>query len=410
MFTAVSGLQNHQVRLDVVSNNIANINTIGYKKGRINFRDIISQTISGASPATAGSVGGTNPKQVGLGVTLGSIDAIHNQGNLQLTSVNTDLAIQGNGMFILNDGTNSRYTRSGVFTLDQNGDLVSAMNGWHVQGWNGVNGVISTAGAPTDINIPIGSTIAANATANLDFSGNLDATTAVAAGTDYTSSIYFYDSQGATHTLVFNFDKSAANTWNYTITETDANMAVAAGTPGQLVFNGDGSLNVGASTIPNISVTLTSGATTPQAIIPDFTIATQYAADNSIVVQTQDGYASGSLQSFTIGDSGIITGVYTNGVQQDLAQVGMAHFTNYGGLIREGDTMFSETSNSGTAQLGTANSGGRGSISGGTLEMSNVDLSEEFTAMITGQRGFQANARSITTSDEILQELLAIKR
>jgi len=389
--------------MDVVANNISNINTVGFRKGRANFQDILSQTISGASGATTGGTGGTNPKQVGLGMTLGSVDTLFTQGNLQTTGVNTDLAIQGNGMFVESDGNGTQYSRAGIFSLDENGDLVNAANGFHIQGWQGVNGVVNTTVAPGNINIPVGSTIPASATTTATYGGNLDSGTAVA-GT-YVTSFTVYDSLGATHTVTITFAKTAANTWS--ATPSGAGVAGAAST---VAYDpATGAYNAAGSTINNITVAAPPAATA-MAITPNFASTTQYASDNTIIAQSQNGYASGSLQSYAVGDSGVISGVYTNGIKRDLAQVALAHFANYGGLQKEGDNMFSETSNSGNALIGTAKNGGRGSISAGTLEMSNVDLSEEFTTMITAQRGFQANSRSITASDEMLQELLQLKR
>ncbi len=414
MFTAIGGLKNHQVRMDVVANNIANVNTIGFKKGRVNFQDILNQTLSGgAIPST--SVGGINPKQVGLGMSLGAIDNLFTQGNLQTTGVNTDMALQGNGMFMITDNASVRFTRAGSFTLDANGDLVDTATGWHVLGWTSVGGVITpTPGTEGNINVPIGTNLAPNATTTVDFTGNLDATTAI--GGTYTASALFYDSLGAQHTLIMTFTKTAANTWGLGVTwpAADTNIIGAAVTGGSmpLNFNGAGQLIAAETAAIQITYLPAYGALTPQNYNLTFGTAnvTQYAADNTLIPNTQDGYASGTLTSYAVSDSGIIRGVYSNGLNQDLAQLAIAHFNNYGGLFKEGSNMWSETGNSGTPQIGTAQTGGRGSVTAGTLEMSNVDLAEEFTTMITAQRGFQANSRSITTSDEMLQELLNLKR
>lgn len=404
MFTGISGLKTHQTRMDVVANNVANINSTGYKKGRANFQDIISQSLSGASGATTAGTGGTNAKQVGLGVSLGSIDTLFTQGNLQVTGVNTDMAIQGNGMFILNDGASTDYTRAGIFSLDEDGTLVNAANGWNVQGWQADNtGALDTTQAIGNISVPVGSSIPANETTSITYTGNLDSGSAV--GDSYVTSINVYDSLGATHTVTLTFAKTAANTWSAT-----ASGVGVGGAASTLIYDpADGSFDAGLSTVNNITLA-SPPAATAAVFTPGFTTSTQYAADNSIIASSQDGYASGALQSYSIGDSGVITGLFSNGIRRSLAQIALAHFANYGGLNREGDNMFAETANSGVAQVGVAKNGARGSIIGGTLEMSNVDLSEEFTSMITTERGFQANSRSVTTSDEILQELLNLKR
>ncbi|MCM8823867.1 MAG: flagellar hook-basal body complex protein, partial [Candidatus Omnitrophica bacterium] len=178
MFTGISGLRNHQVRMDVVANNIANINTTGFKRGRVNFQDILSQVVRGASPPTD-TLGGTNPIQVGLGMSVASIDTIFTQGNLQLTGVNTDMAIQGNGMFILRDADGViHYSRAGTFVLDANGNLVNVSNGYFVQGWQANSaGEINTSDLVSNISIPTGSTIPPNATTKITFSNNLDSRT-----------------------------------------------------------------------------------------------------------------------------------------------------------------------------------------------------------------------------------------
>lgn len=414
MFTAIGGLKNHQVKMDVVANNIANVNTIGFKKGRVNFQDILNQTLSGgAIPST--TVGGTNPKQVGLGMQLGAIDNLFTQGNLQTTGVNTDMAIQGNGMFVLSDSQTVAYTRAGAFTLDANGDLVDSATGWHVQGWQAAGGVITpTPGSEGDINVPIGTNLAPSATTLMDFAGNLDATTAV--GGTYTGSGVFYDSLGGSHTLLMTFTKTAANTWGLGVSwpAADTTITAAAITGGSmpLNFNGAGQLIAAETATVQITYAAAYGATTPQNYTLTFDPAnvTQYASGNSLVPSTQNGYASGTLSSYTVSDSGIIRGVYSNGLNQDLAQVALVNFANFGGLQKIGNNMFVETGNSGIPSIGTANTGGRGSVTSGTLEMSNVDLAEEFTSMITAERGFQANSRAITTSDEMLQELLQLKR
>ncbi|MCM8826390.1 MAG: flagellar hook-basal body complex protein [Candidatus Omnitrophica bacterium] len=547
MFTGISGLRNHQVRMDVVANNIANINTTGFKRGRVNFQDILSQVVRGASPPTD-TLGGTNPIQVGLGMSVASIDTIFTQGNLQLTGVNTDMAIQGNGMFILRDADGViHYSRAGTFVLDANGNLVNVSNGYFVQGWQANSaGEINTSDLVSNISIPTGSTIPPNATTKITFSNNLDSRTTgkiafnsssmvvtdsgtgntasitwrftptgnfnewevtgtisggtwASTGTDTltytinvdndgthplgsgvigevvyddlsfgaggsqdtvnitaggsvtinlldsldvldgaldditvvgpdtsdvdiggsysqaptaTTSINVYDSLGNTHAVTFifthsNYDPTTGNgnnLWSWRVTGDD----VSSGS-GSLLFTSSGSLS--NSSITNAVTLNVPPAATPLVINSlDFNSVTQYASTNTVIASRQDGYEAGFLTTFTVGTSGVITGIYTNGLTQNLAQVALAHFTNYAGLLRDGENMFSETANSGVAQIGPAGTGGRGSISPGTLEMSNVDIAQEFVDMITSQRGFQVNSRSITTSDEILQEAINLKR
>ncbi|MHB8757133.1 MAG: flagellar hook-basal body complex protein, partial [Bacillota bacterium] len=219
MYAGVSGLRNHQIRMDVIGNNIANVNTVGFKAGRVNFQEIFNQTIRGASSPT-GSRGGTNPQQVGLGMGLSSIDTLQTQGNLQTTGKMTDLAIQGNGFFVLNADGNLAYTRDGAFDLDANGNLINPSNGMKVQGWLADAAGAFPAKNPNtirDIQIPVGQSIAAATTADVAFAKNLDAATA-AAGT-YVTSIDVFDSLGARRSVTMTFTKAAPpNEWTWTAT------------------------------------------------------------------------------------------------------------------------------------------------------------------------------------------------
>ncbi|HQD04010.1 MAG TPA: flagellar hook-basal body complex protein, partial [Halanaerobiales bacterium] len=226
MYAGVSGLKTHQTRMDVIGNNIANVNTAGFKASRVTFKEMLSQTLSGAK-APQDNRGGMNPQQVGLGVSLGSIDTNHVQGNLQSTGLGTDLAIQGNGYFIVNNGTQNFYTRAGALTLDENGNLVNASNGYIMQGWLANNGIINTNSPLTGIRIPIGDTMAPQASTEAVFAGNLNAADRV----DWTATIDIYDSQGQKHTLTLKFthtgndtdndngnDTVNDNEWNWTAT------------------------------------------------------------------------------------------------------------------------------------------------------------------------------------------------
>lgn len=403
LFTGISGLTNHQTRMDVVGNNIANVNTSGYKAGRVTFGDMMSQTLAGASPSQGGR-GGTNPKQVGLGVNMATIDNIHNQGALQSTGVMTDLAIQGDGFFILGDGTQLRYTRDGSFGLDEGGFLVEPANGLKVQGWTAVNGVLDTTLPIGDLLIPVAAEMTALATSNAQIIGNLDARATV--GDTYSNTFIVYDTLGDSHSIAVTYTNAGVNTWDWQASGTGIVLGPLVN-QGQLTFNPDGSLNTQSGTL---SVNTTNGSTSPLAVAPDFASATQLADVNTVNLFGQDGYPPGTLVSFNISNSGMVNGVFDNGIIQTLGQIGLARFTNNGGLMKEGENLWVESANSGVAQIGVANSGARGGMLAGSLEMSNVNLAQEFSEMIITQRGFQANSRIITTSDEILQELINLKR
>jgi len=663
LFAGVSGLRTHQIRMDVIGNNIANVNTTAFKSGRALFHDMLAQTLrGGASASQDGSQGGINPMQVGLGTALATVDTMHSQGNLQTTGRITDLAIQGEGFFVLSDGTSQVYSRDGAFGLGDDGDLANPANGYKVQGWQADNnGVVDTSGALEALNIPIGLRMEAKETTQMTLRGNLDAAAAVgtqgtvttsmnlltygagtdllsvlfnssgtdlgldagsaivisgdggatsttfttvagttladlataiqtelrntsatatvtvdssgrlavsnptgggaalldiqiqsgdptpntyleglvadlqgamaldgsatsgttltyATGTDYltnlfnvdgtslglsvsdvitvdgkkgtvavaqgsltvaadtalsdlaaavestfsitnttgvvvnatggvtingdtgagygvtdvaintstgnnilktamtytqtqaangglyTTSVQVYDSLGEGHAVTLVFDKYAANVWRWQAIESGGEVGVGTKT---VTFASSGAyLSEGGGAI---SFDPGNGAL-GISIDPIFTGMTQYAGDYTVSVATQDGFEQGELNGFAISADGTVTGSYTNGMTRTLGRIAVAKFNNPSGMVRVGENLFASSANSGLAQIGSADSGGRGSINSGTLEMSNVDLAQEFTDMIITQRGFQTNARIITTADEMLQELVNLKR
>ncbi|WP_041866015.1 flagellar hook protein FlgE [Sediminispirochaeta smaragdinae] len=457
LYAGVSGLQNHQTRMDVIGNNISNVNTVGFKKGRVNFQDLLSQTMSGAARPTD-EVGGVNPKQVGLGMNVASIDTVHTQGSLQTTGIMTDIAIQGDGFFIERSGDKEFYTRAGAFGLDENGTLVNPSNGLRVQGWmaQDVDGrtFINTATDVEDLVIPVGSKDPARATGEVDLACNLDKRTPlipagagdadVAEGT-WSIDKTIYDSFGEEHVLRINFTRVAGteNQWQGSVTvdpdaEAPTNTLVDIGEANNdtntfvVEFDNLGTLQAAVDgqgdRIDNgtlqVNVAFDVAGATPEAGAPvrqDMVLnlgdvgsvvdtITQFAEKSSTKAFKQDGYGMGYLESFKIDQSGVITGVYSNGANRTLGQVALASFTNPGGLEKAGESTFVVSNNSGEARIGESGVAGKGKLIAGALEMSNVDLAEQFTDMIVTQRGFQANSRTITTSDQMLQELLTLKR
>jgi flagellar hook protein FlgE len=400
MNSGVSGLRAHQTMLDVVGNNIANVNTPGYKGGRTAFADILSQTLT-AGTAPGATTGGTNPQQVGLGVRVGAISTQFTQGGLLSTNKPTDLAIQGDGFFVLSDGNVDYYTRAGAFEIDANGYLVESSTGLRVQGIQG------------DLVIAPGQSIAPQATQRGDFSGNLQTSSAV--GASYSTAFTIYDSLGAGHTMSIAFTKSAAaNQFAYAVTTADTSVTITSGATGTIGINDAGSIISGGA--GTLSLDYSTGAADGQAINMNFsptsrsTGVTGYASDSTVALTFQDGYASGALQSFAIGSDGSITGTFSNGRADTLGTLRMANFSNPAGLLRMANNLFRDSANSGIPIIGTAGTGGRGMIAPGSLEGSNVDLADEFTRLIVAQRGFQANARVITTSDEVMMEAVNLKR
>jgi flagellar hook protein FlgE len=444
--------------MDVIGNNISNVNTIGFKKGRVNFQDLLSQTLQGAARPTT-ELGGVNPKQVGLGMSVASIDTLHLQGSLQTTGKVDDLAINGNGFFVLASGEKSFYTRAGAFGLDEVGTLVNPANGMRVQGWMAqtVAGdqFINTAADVEDLIIPVGSKDPAAATTDVFLACNLDKNApeilpgsgpdVIREGT-WTIDKDIYDSFGVVHTLRIDFTKipGISNQWQAAVTvdpdaEIPANTLVDVGAVnnatnlfivefdnlGRLLQVTDAQGDVLDTGELLAQVSFDVADTTPDAAgallrqtanlnlgeVGSYTNAmTQFGEKFSTKAYSQNGYPMGYLENFNIDQSGIITGIYSNGTKRVIGQVALASFTNPGGLEKAGESTFAETNNSGEALVGESGVAGLGKIVAGALEMSNVDLAEQFTDMIVTQRGFQANSRTIQTSDQMLQELLTLKR
>ncbi|MCG1012438.1 flagellar hook protein FlgE [Tepidanaerobacter sp. GT38] len=410
MFSGVTGLRNHQIKMDVIGNNIANVNTVGFKKSRVTFQDTLSQTMRGAA-APQGNRGGTNPMQVGLGMTIASIDTIHSPSSAESTGNMTDMAIEGDGYFILQgEGLDQYYTRAGNFGFDTNGNLVNTANGLKVLGWQTDDFKLPSDRSPQDIGpiqIRKGMMVQPSDTTEVYFSKNLNAETE--SGGTYSIPFKVYDSIGCAHNLTITFTKTADNKWDYEITHEDGTITVQNNT-GTIAFATDGTYDSANSTVDNpVTFTPGTGAADVEFTV-DFSGITQYAKETNIDMTYQDGYTAGTLTGITVDTSGVITGIFDNGRSWPLAQVAIANFDNPAGLIKAGQNMYRSSNNSGEPQIGESGTGGRGTIAPGYLEMSNVDLSEEFTQMIITQRGFQANSRIITASDEMLQELINIKR
>ncbi|MCW2565920.1 MAG: flagellar hook-basal body protein [Mycobacterium sp.] len=388
LFAGISGLRAHQTMMDVTGNNIANVNTAGFKTSQTVFQDTLSQLIQGAG-APQGAAGGTNPAQVGLGVRVGGIFTNFGQGSAQATGRSTDLMIQGDGFFVVRKDGQDLYTRAGAFNFDSLGQLVSP-DGGKVMGWGAVNGAINTNAAAAPLSLPIGTMLPPAVTGNVAVAGNLPGDSTSTA--PLITSITVYDAQGNAIALQTSFTKTSATTWDVSISDGTTTVG-----PNPLTFSASG-------TTPTPS-TMTFGG-----INVDLSKITNYAGVATAQAVSQDGSAVGSLQAFSISPDGTLVGVFSNGLRQNLGQIAMASFNNPPGLEKVGNTSFRATVNSGVAQLGVAGSGGRGALAGGSLEMSNVDLAQEFTNLIVAQRGFQANSKVITASDEILQDLVNLKR
>jgi flagellar hook protein FlgE len=398
MFSAISGLRAHQTKMDVVGNNIANVNTVGYKSQTTVFEDTLSQLLRNGSAPQNGTAG-SNPAQVGLGVKLSGISTNWTQGSTQNTGRSTDFMISGDGFFMTKAGSENLYTRAGSFDFDGVGNLVTP-DGGILQGWlaDPATGQINNNGPVTNMAIPYGQVLAPVATTNGAAAGNLSADAAV--GDSVETQINMYDELGNAHQVSYVFTKTAANTWDFDILDGGTSLLT---TPESLDF----ATSSGLAPDPD-SVTATAAW---GSVDIDLTKVTQYGGKASVTPTTPVGAGSalGTLESFALSNDGTITGVYSNGLRKPIGQLALATFANPSGLTKAGNSAYRVGDNSGNALVGTAGTGGRGTLTAGALEMSNVDLSEEFTGLIVAQRGFQANSKVITTSDEILQTLVNMK-
>lgn len=566
LFAGVAGSRSHQSRMDVIGNNIANVNTIGYKSSRMTFQEAFAQTIkSGSRPSD--TMGGTNPAQVGLGNMIRSIDADMTQGGLEGTGRLTDMAIDGDGFFVVSDGTATKYTRDGSFGVDGEGYIVSPGSGFKVMGWMASDGKVDNSQSLQAVRVQLGESMTAQATDMIRYRGNLnaessslfdleslgiavevaqalheaaktaadgatdvsDVVTAVedgqtsidgdmlhlltvannelttnpsasaadivsaisaatpppinanlaqsvvdacnrvvdsipgataqdvisaltqirdtvatvtdkaviaateaaadsgavpdgvrdavgdvfgettvllasaqAAPSEWSTQTEIYDSQGVKHELHLVFTKVGDNRWVW------KSMSPGATGEGTIMFGADGTVD--RDYVSQQVVVDPSNGADPITATLDFSNISQFGANSSVADAIVTGFPSGTLESFTIDPDGTITGIYSNQQTEVLGQVVLAKFTNPAGLSRDGNNLYSETANSGSANIGSAADSGRGKVVSGQVEMSNVDLAREFTDMIITLRGFQASARLITTAEEMLQELIQLKR
>jgi flagellar hook protein FlgE len=402
LFSAVSGLNSYGNAMSVIGNNIANVGTVGFKSSSASFADLVSASLGGGS--TTG--------QVGLGVFLNDVQTSFTQGSLSNTGNTLDLAIDGNGFFQLADnaGTTS-YSRAGNFKVNNLGEIVDPSNRF-LQGYQAsTTGVIlGTVG-----NITLSTaTIAPQATSTAAVEANLNAGSTVpaaafdvtdAATYNFSNGITVYDTLGAQHQLRMYYVKDPVpNTWNLH-SQIDGGATTAQT---DLVFNSSGVLTGGGA--QTFTLPIAGGAATPLTVAMDFSAITQFGSASNLTNQTQDGFTSGSFQSLSIDSGGRVVAQFSNGQTRTLAQVVLSRFTNPDGLTRSGENGFAETVDSGPPLAGAPTNNGLGRLISQTIEQSNVDLGKEFVDMIITQRAFQANSRTITTTDEMLSELINLKR
>jgi flagellar hook protein FlgE len=401
----LSGLDASNTALANISNNLANLNTTGYKDSTVNFQDLFYQLL--------GSNGSGDELQVGGGSSVGSITTNFTSGSPGTTGVNTDVAISGKGFFVVQDGSTTYYTRAGDFTKSSAGYLVTA-DGYEVLGYPAVNGVVNTSGGLQPIQVSDSTTNPPTATTTMSLNANLSSATD--SGSSYDTSITVYDSLGTAHVLSIDFTNTGSG-WTYNVTlpssevtgGTGTNTTVASGT---LTFDDNGKLT---STTP-VSLSISNLADGAAAMNIDWSLAdssgtgliTQVASASSCST-TQNGCTSGSLTNFTINSDGTISGTFSNGTKV-IGQIALANFANLQGLSKQGDNNYSATISSGSASIGAPNTGSLGTLAGGELELSNVDMSTEFSNLIIAERGYQANAKSVSTFDQIAQDTINLIR
>ncbi|NQZ02699.1 MAG: flagellar hook protein FlgE [Bdellovibrionales bacterium] len=422
LYTGVSGLSAQGEALGVIGDNIANSNTVGFKASRAEFQDIISKSLKGI-------LGGN---QIGRGVKIGAVNPILVQGNVDATEKSTDLAISGDGYFIQNGSDGESYTRDGAFHFDREGYLVSK-NNQRIQGFqaNEDGQILNKVG---DIKFPR-ALIPARATETIKMDLNLDSRTQEVKQWDasnpydsshYSTGIELYDSQGNKHLMTMFFNKSADRTWEWhgmvdgkeVTGGTEGEMSEVV--TGRITFTVDGKLDTEETT--NSAFNFAGGALQNQQIKIDFgdSVTTdkgdgldgtkQYGKESDLISWNQDGSAAGTINNLSFNDEGVLTALYSNGETQDLAQIALAKFENPEALFKIGKNSLKEARDSGPAAIGSPGKAGRGKIFAKSLERSTVDMATEFVNLIQNQRAFQANAKTITTTDELLNEVINLKR
>lgn len=428
ILAAVSGIDANQTYLDAVANNIANADTIGYKDQSVQFQDLLAEQISGGAAPPASGGAGVNPISVGSGVRVGASTADLSEGSLEATGQATDVAIQGSGYLITDSGGQVGYTRDGSLTVDANGNLATQYGGL-VMGWQATGaGSINTNAPTTAIKIPSGETIPAQATAALTVGGNLPAWSGSGTVPTATTTLDAYDALGNSMavTLTFTGVAGAANQWTVSgsvpapngttdqLWSTDPVVTFAptsgqvssisvGGTP--VTANSDGSISLPVGTMPAGYSFPTGDTWKFNFPSPSSSSAVTQFAGQQTIGMTQDGHASGSLESFSIGSDGTITGSFSDGTTLALGQIALASFTNPSGLSDAGNGTFQVTPNSGQPSIGVAGTGGRGALLGGELEQSNVNLGTELTNLINAQESYDANTKVLTTTQQVIQSL-----
>ncbi len=410
--SALTGLNNNAQAINLVSTNLANLNTTAFKTGRISFAELVG--------AVQGTSDSGNPIQPGLGSAVSGITQINTQGAINSTGRTTDAAISGNGFYVVGIGDGQGYTRAGNFGFTPNGELITS-DGYKLLGYPGVNGVVDPAAGLSVLKVPKGSSLAPLATSEMSLTANLDSRTAV--DDTFATSVQAIDSLGASHIVTITFTRTDAG-WDWTATIPEAEVDTAANATvgsGSITFDEYGVLTAPTENPTLQFVGLANGAADmTDALGNSVSLAfldadgnprlTGYAANSNVSSTSQNGYQSGVLKDITINNDGTIAGIYDNGKVLPLGQIALATFPNTDGLAKLKGSTFIASGLAGEPSIGTAGTGGRGAITGSALEGSNVDIALEFTNLIIAQRGYQASSRVITATDQIYQETVNLIR
>lgn len=403
----LSGLEANSDSLSVIANNLANLNTDGYKDQTVNFGDIFA--------GMQASSGNGDPIQVGSGVEVESTTSNYSDGNVNSTGVASNMALQGNGFFVVQNHGETEYTRAGDFTVNTSGQLVDP-SGDLVMGYPAVNGVVSASTALSPIVVNQAATIPAVPTTSFDTVTNLQAGSPV--GTTFSTPISVVDSLGVSQTLSIQYTNTGTNAWSYNIT-LPASATGGTGNPtslltGNLTFNSSGTLTAPVGSITGINVTgLSDGAATMNLTwnlngASGSPIITQQDSASATTATNQNGYGVGTLTSYSVLADGTVQGQFSNDQTMAIGQVAVAGFANVQGLTQLNNDDLQSTVASGAAVVGQAGIGGNGTITGGAVEASNVDLSGQFANMIVAQQGYEANAKVLTAFDQVSQATIQL--
>lgn len=398
----LSGLSAASSALNVIANNLSNLNTDGYKSETLDFASIFS--------GLQGSSGNGDPIQTGNGVQVAGTVADFTDGNTSSTDVSSNMALQGNGFFVVKDSNGTDYTRNGDFTVNSQGQLCT-QSGALVMGYPAVNGAVQTGSALAPITVDQINNVPATATTSFQMTTNLDSSSAV--GATYSEPIAVYDSLGQSHSLTVTYTNTAPNSWSYSITlpaaDTGGTGSATQVASGNLTFNSSGQLTSPTGSVTGITISGLADGAADMNLTWNLNgsggtpAITQQAATSATSSMTQNGYANGTFTGYTVLSDGTVQAQFSNNQTMALGQVAVASFANNQGLLQTPNSEYQATYSSGAAVIGQAGAGGNGTISGGSVEESNVNLSAQFANMIVAQQGYEANAKVLTTLDQVSQ-------